>query len=70
MFVSKGDTDGIVHTYAVEWNRVFGADSAPVAEMVGGSNDSLLTLITCDGVFDRSQRQYSDRRIVRARLTQ
>ena len=63
-------TDGIVHTYAVEWNRVFGADSAPVAEMVGGSNDSLLTLITCDGVFDRSQRQYSDRRIVRARLTQ
>ena len=60
--------DGIVHTYAVEWNESFAWQTAPVDRIVGPSRQSLLTLITCDGVFDQQSREYSERRVVRAQL--
>jgi LPXTG-site transpeptidase (sortase) family protein len=60
--------DGKVFTYAVEWNEVFAWQTAPIDEIVGPSKDSILTLITCDGVYDARQRMYSERRVVRARL--
>ena len=61
-------TDGNLHTYAVEWNQVFAWQTAPVDELVGPTEDSVLTLITCDGVFDTHAHEYLDRRVVRARL--
>jgi hypothetical protein len=61
-------TDGNVHTYAVEWNHVFPLHTAPVDQLVGPTEDSVLTLITSDGVLDTHSREYPDRRVVRARL--
>jgi hypothetical protein len=60
--------DGLTHDYAVEWNTTLDARTAPAERLVGRSYDSLLTLITCDGVYDRARGGYSERRIVRARL--
>jgi sortase A len=60
--------DGNVHTYAVEWNQVFPWQTAPVDRLVGPTEDSVLTLITCDGIYDTRSREYSERRVVRARL--
>jgi LPXTG-site transpeptidase (sortase) family protein len=60
--------DGQVHTYAVEWNDVFPLQTAQIDRIVGPSKDSVLTLITCDGVYDTRQHMYSQRRVVRAQL--
>jgi LPXTG-site transpeptidase (sortase) family protein len=61
-------TDGVVHTYAVEWNEAYSAESAPTDRIIGPSKDSVLTLITCDGPFDQASKQYLERRVVRAQL--
>ncbi len=61
-------TDGAAHAYGVEWNRTFPAGNAPVESLVGGADDALLTLITCDGVYDTRTKDYSHRRVVRAKL--
>jgi LPXTG-site transpeptidase (sortase) family protein len=62
------DADGGSHMYAVEWNQSFPWKTAPVDRLVGPSADSVLTLITCEGEYDQRTRQYSERRVVRARL--
>ena len=62
--------DGAVHQYNVEWNRTFSRTDTAAAQYVQGSSDSILTLITCDGVYDRTLHDYSDRRIVRAVLSE
>jgi LPXTG-site transpeptidase (sortase) family protein len=70
----KGDqikvtgSDKVVHKYVVEWNQSFPRNTAPVERLVGPSADSILTLITCDGAYDQRLKQYSERRVVRARL--
>jgi LPXTG-site transpeptidase (sortase) family protein len=61
--------DNVEHEYRVEWNRVFSRTDSAAVQYVTGSNDSILTLITCDGVYDRTLHDYSDRRIVRAILS-
>jgi LPXTG-site transpeptidase (sortase) family protein len=61
--------DNVDHEYRVEWNRVFSRTDSTAIQYVAGSNDSILTLITCDGVYDRTLHDYSDRRIVRAILS-
>jgi LPXTG-site transpeptidase (sortase) family protein len=61
--------DNVDHEYRVEWNRVVSRTDSAAVQYVRGSNDSILTLITCDGVYDRTLHDYSDRRIVRAILS-
>jgi hypothetical protein len=63
-------TDGAEHRYLVEWNKVFDKNDPDASTLVSGSSGNLLTLITCDGVYDRSIRDYSGRRIVRATLSE
>jgi sortase (surface protein transpeptidase) len=60
--------DDVTYVYAVEWNTSFPTGAVPVQQVVGGSFDTLLTLITCDGIYDGTERAYSERRVVRARL--
>jgi sortase (surface protein transpeptidase) len=60
--------DGIDHHYVVQWNRRFARDDPSALALVRASTGSSLTLITCDGVYDRAARDYSDRRIVKAVL--
>jgi hypothetical protein len=62
-------SDGVQHRYVVEWNRVFARTDPATPDIVAGSRESILTLITCDGMYDRSIRDYSDRRVVRAVLS-
>jgi sortase (surface protein transpeptidase) len=62
-------SDGQLFTYAVEWNRSYLTKDVPLRTVLGPSGeDELLTLITCDGVFDRLTGDYLSRRFVRARL--
>ena len=51
-----------------EHSPPFPWQTAPVNRIVGPSAESLLTLITCEGVYDKRLQQYSERRVVRARL--
>jgi LPXTG-site transpeptidase (sortase) family protein len=59
-------SDGTVITYRVMRVEVYGAKSAPVAEITGPTTSDQLTMITCDGVFQRSSHDYTDRRVVYA----
>jgi LPXTG-site transpeptidase (sortase) family protein len=68
LIVLRG-ADGLQHQYRVEWNRVFANDDAAALSYLKGTQDSLLTLITCDGIYDRAKRDYSERRIVQAILS-
>jgi hypothetical protein len=63
-------SDGVQHRYVVEWNRVFARTDPTTSGIVGASKASILTLITCDGVYDQSIRDYLDRRVVRAVLSE
>jgi LPXTG-site transpeptidase (sortase) family protein len=57
-------TDGMVLTYRVNRIEVYGADDAPVAEITAPTPTDTLTMITCDGVFSKSARDYTKRRVV------
>ena len=59
-------SDGSSIKYRVVMNQVYKVDSAPVAEIIGPTAVEGVTLITCEGVFNRSAQDYSDRRVVRA----
>jgi Protein of unknown function (DUF4012)/Sortase domain len=61
--------DGVEHRYLVESNRVVDRNDPSATALVRGARDSVLTLITCDGTYDRSIRDYSGRRVVRAVLS-
>lgn len=59
-------SDGMELKYRVVSNVVYQAETAPVAEIVGETDNEAVTLITCEGVFNRGSQNYSDRRVVRA----
>lgn len=57
---------GQVYKYAVDWNRLYQADNAPIQDIVGPTPNQSLTLITCGGTFDYNTGHYLQRRVVRA----
>lgn len=59
-------SDGMDLKYRVTANSVYRANSAPVEEIVGSTDKDIVTLITCEGTFNRTSQDYSDRRVVRA----
>jgi LPXTG-site transpeptidase (sortase) family protein len=59
-------SDGNVESFRVTQVESYPAGSAPVDEIVGHTDVPTLTLITCDGWFDRSVGEYDHRLIVRA----
>jgi len=69
-FIVLHGEDSTQHRYAVQWNRVYSRDDPALTSVVRGVSGSVLTLITCEGVYDRTSRDYSDRRIVRATLSE
>jgi LPXTG-site transpeptidase (sortase) family protein len=58
--------DKQVYTYAVDWQKLYQADNAPLQEIVGTTKNQSLTLITCGGEFDYSTGHYLYRTVVRA----
>ena len=58
--------DGRTLHYKVTDTELYDADSAPVDEIVGPTPVESLTMITCEGTFDRASAEYNKRRVVRA----
>ncbi|MDQ3539271.1 MAG: class F sortase [Chloroflexota bacterium] len=62
---------GEVFTYQVEWGRLYQLeelDRQTIGEIVGPTQESSLTLITCGGEFDEATGQYLSRYVIRASL--
>lgn len=59
----EGQT-GQEYVYAVTSTRLYPANNAPVAEIIGEKPGEVITLISCEGVFDRQTRDYDQRRVV------
>lgn len=57
-------SDGLVISYRVSEINVYDANNAPVVEITGPTSTDRLTMITCDGVFQRSAQDYTKRRVV------
>ena len=58
--------DGTEYRYAVVSAESYGAEAAPIQEIVGRTAEEVVTLITCGGSFDASARAYDQRLVVRA----
>jgi len=57
-------SDGTDYTYHVTSMAVYGANDAPVDQIIGPTNTESVTLITCNGTF--SAGEYNNRLVVRA----
>jgi sortase (surface protein transpeptidase) len=55
-------------TFVVEKSAVYPYNDAPLNDIFGPSNDARLNLITCNGIFDRSSKNYNRRLVVYAKL--
>jgi LPXTG-site transpeptidase (sortase) family protein len=60
------DYNGQTLRYAVSWTRQVHATQGDWASVWRDNGNDVITLYTCDGEFDYSTRQYSDRLVVRA----
>ena len=58
--------DGTLYKYKVVSNTVYSDADAPVAQIIGQTPQESVTLITCDGVFNKALQEYNARRVVRA----
>jgi LPXTG-site transpeptidase (sortase) family protein len=58
--------DGKTYRYRVTDNQLYDADTAPVEEIIGDTPVESVTLITCEGTFNRASAEYNKRRVVRA----
>lgn len=70
--LEQGDTvevhleDGTVYQYQVTVLRVIDPNTTDVGEIVGPTEDEVITLITCGGTFNPETRHYNMRVVVRA----
>ena len=56
--------DGNEVTYEVVLSVLLGPDDMTVGEIVGQTREEIITLITCEGVFDPETHDYDRRRVV------
>jgi LPXTG-site transpeptidase (sortase) family protein len=56
--------DGGSVEYEVLLSVLMGPEEMPVADIVGQTDVELITLITCEGSFNRQTREYDLRRVV------
>lgn len=67
----KGDdieidmADGKKVHYTVTDTELYDDDAAPVDQIIGPTPVESVTIITCEGVFDRAAAEYNKRRVVR-----
>ena len=60
--------DGFEYTYQVRWVKLFDEANADMDALVGPTDKSSLTLITCGGEWDADAGQYGKRTVVRAQI--
>jgi len=71
-FLKEGDridlklADGVMYEYKVVPSSVYKDAEAPIQDTLGDTPQESVTLITCDGVFNKQLQEYNSRRIVRA----
>ena len=58
--------DNNIYRYQVEWIELYDANNAPIADIVGATGETSLTMITCGGEFDYADGEYLSRTVVRA----
>lgn len=63
------DADGRRHSYRVRESLVFAWDDPSALRVLQPTSEAIVTLITCEGAFDRGARNYSHRRVIIAALT-
>jgi LPXTG-site transpeptidase (sortase) family protein len=55
-------------TFRVESSTLYVARNAPVDQILGWAMGKVITIVTCEGTFIPEGRDYTHRRVVRARL--
>jgi LPXTG-site transpeptidase (sortase) family protein len=60
--------DGFEYTYQVRWVKLFDEANADMDALVGPTEKSSLTLITCGGEWGADAGQYGKRTVVRAQI--
>lgn len=58
--------DGVERRFVVTAMQVYKRDAAPLEQIFGAAPGTHLNLITCDGVFDRTRKEYDSNLIVYA----
>lgn len=64
------DTNGQKYTFAVTDSKAYPYDSLPMQAIFDSTDKPRLNLITCDGVWNKNQKNYSQRLVVYAELQQ
>jgi sortase (surface protein transpeptidase) len=64
------DTSGQKYTFAVTESKAYPFDSVPLQTIFDSTDKPRLNLITCDGVWNKNQKNYSQRLVVYAELQQ
>jgi sortase A len=58
--------DGVERRFTVDYHTRYPYNEAPVQAIFGPANEPRLALVTCNGTWDRANRNYSDRVVVYA----
>lgn len=62
------DNDGTILTFKVTSSHAYPFDQLPLQKIFNSPGKPTLNLITCDGVFNKSQKNYSERLVVYTEL--
>lgn len=62
------DTTGHQRTFSVVHTTDYPWDQLPIKQVFGSSSVPMLNLITCQGVWDKTKKNYSNRMVVYAQL--
>ena len=68
--ITLTDVDGRTRVFVVTGSETYDADAPPDARIFAATGPSQVALITCDGAWDGSAREFDKRLVVFARLAQ
>lgn len=62
------DSNGEKKKFEVMYAEKYDSDQAPMEKIFGADNGAFLNLITCNGVWDKSEKNYNERLVVYTKL--
>lgn len=66
--ITVSEDNGKKYTFAVDHLTKYPDDNFPIKEVFAATDVPMLNLITCNGVWDKASKNYSDRLVVYAKL--
>jgi len=66
--ISVTEDNGKIYTFAVDHLTKYPYNEFPIKEVFSASDVPMLNLITCNGVWDKASKNYSDRLVVYSKL--